>query len=75
MFELPPIVRTWLFDPMAGKVVTVLIGIIVIHILVRLRISGSKGFRSEFPKVTAPAGYFTTANGTSKNKQTSLEAP
>jgi small-conductance mechanosensitive channel len=36
MFELPPVVRAWLFDPMVGKFVTVLIGIIVINILVRL---------------------------------------
>lgn len=33
---LPPVVRAWLFDPMVGKFVTVLIGIIVINILVRL---------------------------------------
>ncbi len=36
MFELPPGVRTWLFDPTVGKIVTVLIGIIIINILVRL---------------------------------------
>jgi small-conductance mechanosensitive channel len=36
MFDLPPFVRTWLFDPMVGKLVTVLIGIIIINILVRL---------------------------------------
>jgi small-conductance mechanosensitive channel len=33
---LPPIVRSWLFDPMVGKFVTVLIGIIIINIMVRL---------------------------------------
>lgn len=36
MFELPPFVRNWLFDPMVGKIVTVLIGIIIINILVRI---------------------------------------
>jgi small-conductance mechanosensitive channel len=33
---LPPVVRTWLFDPMVGKFVSVLIGIIIINILVRI---------------------------------------
>lgn len=36
MFELPPVVRSWLFDPTVGKIVTVLIGIIIINVLVRL---------------------------------------
>ncbi len=33
---LPPVVRAWLFDPTVGKIVTVLIGIIIINILVRI---------------------------------------
>jgi len=36
MFELPPVVRSWLFDPTVGKIVTVLIGIIIINVLVRI---------------------------------------
>ncbi|RQW86707.1 MAG: mechanosensitive ion channel family protein [Geobacter sp.] len=36
MFELLPVVRSWLFDPTVGKIVTVLIGIIIINVLVRL---------------------------------------
>ncbi|MGA7826240.1 MAG: mechanosensitive ion channel domain-containing protein [Geobacteraceae bacterium] len=36
MFDLPPSVRSWLFDPLVGKIVTVLIGIIIINILVRI---------------------------------------
>ncbi|MDD2338542.1 MAG: mechanosensitive ion channel [Geobacteraceae bacterium] len=36
MFELPHYLRAWLFDPMVGKFVSVLIGIIIINVLVRL---------------------------------------
>jgi small-conductance mechanosensitive channel len=36
MFELPSVVHRWLFDPVVGKIVTVIIGIIVINILVRI---------------------------------------
>ncbi|MDD2319898.1 MAG: mechanosensitive ion channel [Geobacteraceae bacterium] len=36
MFELPSFVHTWLFDPVVGKIVTVIIGIIIINILVRI---------------------------------------
>jgi len=33
---LPPVIKSWLFDPMVGKIVTVLIGIIIINILMRI---------------------------------------
>jgi small-conductance mechanosensitive channel len=36
MFELPPVVHRWLFDPVVGKIVTVIIGIIIINILMRI---------------------------------------
>jgi small-conductance mechanosensitive channel len=36
MFEVPPFIRSWLFDPMVGKIISVIIGIIIINILIRL---------------------------------------
>ncbi len=36
MLELPSVVQRWLFDPVVGKIVTVIIGIIIINILVRI---------------------------------------